>query len=77
MQHYRVHILDRDGELMGAVELDCTDDEAAKERVEQLMHGHSIELWRRVARFRPNNPSAQPSRERPRTRDQKQRMKSH
>jgi hypothetical protein len=81
MPHYRVHILDRHGDLLGAVDLDCTVDEAAKERIEQVLDGHGGELWRRVAVFQPT--SVQPSHERLlrrgglRIRDHKQRTKSH
>jgi hypothetical protein len=77
MSQYRVHILDRNGELLGAVDVDCADDEAAKERVEEVLDGHAGELWRRVAVFRSNNPSVQAGQEGPRIRDHKQRMKSH
>lgn len=83
MQHYRVHILDRSGRLMGAVDADYTDDEAAKERIRDVLKGHGGELWRLVAVFGPDGPSIQPSHEellrqgRPRIRDRRRRSKSH
>ena len=78
MPHYRVHILDQFGNLLGAVDLDCTDDEAAKERIEQLLLGQGGELWRRVAVFEPNETSEQPLRGGGTTiRDHNQRTKSH
>lgn len=83
MPHYRVHILDSHGELLSTVDVDCTDDEAAKERTEQVLAGHDGELWRRVALFQPDNLSLQvgrqqpPRRGRPRIRDHKQRTNSH
>lgn len=83
MPHYRVHILDPLGGLLGAVDVDCADDEAAIERTEEVLGDHGGELWRRVALLQPHNLSARPShegpprRERVRIRDHKQRLKSH
>jgi hypothetical protein len=57
MPYYRAHILDQLGALTGAVDLDCVDDEAAKERVRVVLDGHPGEVWRLVARFEPDNPS--------------------
>jgi len=57
--HYRVHILDRRGKLLGAVDLDCIDDEAAVERVREVLDGHGRELWRLVTVFEPDSPSVQ------------------
>ena len=82
MPHYRVHILDRRGDLISAVELDCSDDEAAKARVREVLDGRGAKLWRLVTMFEPNSPSVQPSHEellargRPRTRGHKRRAKS-
>jgi hypothetical protein len=78
MPHYRVHILDQLGDLLGAVDLDCTDDQAARKRIEQLLVGQGGELWRRVAVCQPNESSERPLR-RGRTRIQghAQRTKSH
>jgi hypothetical protein len=53
MPHYRVYILDRRGDLISAVEFDCSDDEAAKVRVRELLDGHDAELWRLVTLFEP------------------------
>ena len=78
MPHYRVHILDQFGNLLGAVDLDCTDDDAAKERIEQLLSGQGGELWRRVAVFESNETSEHPLRDRGTTiRDHNHRTKSH
>jgi hypothetical protein len=83
MPLYRVHILGAVGELLGAVDVNCIDDEAAIERTEEVLGGHGGELWRRVALIQPHNLSAQsihkesPRRERVRIRDHKQRQKSH
>lgn len=37
---------------MGAVNLACIDDDAAKEHANRLAVGHQVELWRLVARFK-------------------------
>jgi hypothetical protein len=34
-----------DGHILSRVDLVCEDDEAAKERAEQLADGHDVELW--------------------------------
>jgi hypothetical protein len=54
LPHYRVHILDPRGDLLGAVDLDCTDDEAAIEHIKDLLDDHDAELWRLVEVFGPN-----------------------
>ncbi len=60
MPHYRVHILDERGDLRVAVGLDCADDEAAKDRVREMLEGHGGELWRLVALFELDKPSGEP-----------------
>ena len=47
MPHYRVYIFNEGGDLAGAVDFDCFDDEEAIERVEQL-GAHDAELWRQI-----------------------------
>ena len=56
MLEYRAYSIGRDGQIMHRVDLVGRDDEAAKERVKQMVNGHWIELWhegRRVATFEP------------------------
>jgi hypothetical protein len=78
MPHYRLHIMDQLGDLLGAVDLDCIDDQAARERIEQELVGHGGELWRRVAILQPKDPSGRLLRRgRNRVRDYKQRTRSH
>ena len=48
MPRYHLHILDRLGDLIGAVDLDCIDDEAAKARGREASGSHGAELWRLV-----------------------------
>jgi hypothetical protein len=57
MPHYRVHILDQGGDLKGAIDLDCADDEAAREHVAAVLEGHCGELWRLVTLYEPDSPS--------------------
>jgi hypothetical protein len=83
MPHYRLYILDRRGDLMGAVELDCVDDAAAKARMEEVLNGQPGELWRRVAVSQPDYQSIESSREAsigregPQIRDCKRQTKLH
>jgi len=57
MPRYHLHILDRLGDLIGAVDLDCIDDEAAKARGREASGSHGAELWRLVKVFKPDGPS--------------------
>jgi hypothetical protein len=77
MPHYRVHILDSRGDLLGAIDVDCTDDEAAKDRTAELLGDHGGELWRRVALFQPNNQSVQQSDQKPAQHPRIRNRKSH
>ncbi|MGX9148084.1 hypothetical protein [Mesorhizobium sp. 128a] len=61
MPHYRVYVLNEDGQFMGGVNLACTDDDAAKEHARRLADGHEVELWRLVARFKFDNPRGRPA----------------
>ncbi|MBR1229035.1 MULTISPECIES: hypothetical protein [unclassified Bradyrhizobium] len=56
MPHYRVYVSDEHGRLVGVVNFDCTDDDAAKERAKQLGNGHEVQLWRQVTQFKFENP---------------------
>jgi hypothetical protein len=54
MAHYRAYLIGCDGHSIKAVDLNCTDDDAARKRAEQMVDGHNVELWehaRRIARF--------------------------
>ncbi len=46
MAHYRAYILNREGRIMEAVDLDCADDAAATESAKRLDDGHDVELWK-------------------------------
>jgi hypothetical protein len=74
-----IHILDQLGNLLGAVDVDCTDDEAAKERLREVADGCVVELWRLTTVFEADSPSVQPSHEEllARGRGPKRRTRSH
>jgi hypothetical protein len=60
MPHYRLYILDERGDVEGAVDLDCVDDEAAKERTKVVLRDQSGELWRLVTAFESDVSSVAP-----------------
>ena len=60
MPHYRLYILDQRGDVAGAVDLDCVDDEAAKERTKVVLGDHCGELWRLVTGSDADPPSVKP-----------------
>ncbi|MDA9497308.1 hypothetical protein XI05_07160 [Bradyrhizobium sp. CCBAU 11357] len=52
---YRAYVLDDDGRIIGVHELDCANDDEAKEKASQLLDGHDLEVWQRercVARLK-------------------------
>jgi hypothetical protein len=52
--YYRVYIKNEQGRISGYHELECADDEEAKQKAAQMVDGHDIELWqqgRQVATF--------------------------
>jgi hypothetical protein len=54
MTDYRVYIIGDDDHIMGRIDIDCADDNAAIESAKQYIDGHDIELWQRdhrIARF--------------------------
>ena len=55
MLHYRVYLLDDRRHVISAANLYCADEEAAKERAQQLVDTNDVELWqldRRIAIFK-------------------------
>ena len=62
MKRYRAYLLNQHSELVGAINLDCTDDQAAQEHVERLPDDHHmVELWRFVAQIKSNSPRSGPN----------------
>lgn len=45
MPRYRTYLLDEDGRIANAIDMDCADDEQAKECARKYLFGHSAELW--------------------------------
>lgn len=55
MVDYRAYILASDGRIAKGIDLDCANDEEAKQAAERLVNGHDVELWqgpRKVDRLR-------------------------
>ena len=55
MLHYRAYLLDERRHVISAANLYCADEEAAKERAQQLVDTNDVELWqldRRIAIFK-------------------------
>ena len=55
MLHYRAYLLDEHRHVISAANLYCADEQAAKERAQQLVGGNDVELWqldRRIAVFK-------------------------
>ena len=51
MQGYSAYVIDPDGHIIRRIELNCTDDEAAKAEAQKLADGHDIELWQHERRI--------------------------
>lgn len=54
MSEYRAYLIGADGRISDRIDLDCVDDEAAKEAARRLVDGLDVELWngtRRVETF--------------------------
>ena len=62
MLHYRAYLLDEHRHVISAANLYCADEQAAKERAQQLVDANDVELWqldRRIAVFKSGSrPSA-------------------
>jgi hypothetical protein len=53
--HYRAYLLDEHRHVISAANLYCADEQAAKERAQQLVGANDVELWqldRRIAVFK-------------------------
>ncbi|UPK38961.1 hypothetical protein IVB18_18040 [Bradyrhizobium sp. 186] len=56
MAHYRAYLLDQHRHVISVANLQCADEQEARERVQQLVDVNDIELWqldRRIAVFEP------------------------
>ena len=56
MAEYRAYVLGAEDRVLRAVQLVCSDDDTARESVQQLVDHDFVELWRDkrpVAKFKP------------------------
>jgi hypothetical protein len=44
--HYRTYFLDQDGHISNAIDMECTDDEQAKECAKKFLYDRDAELWK-------------------------------
>ncbi|UQR67595.1 hypothetical protein LRP30_21090 [Bradyrhizobium sp. C-145] len=54
MAHYRAYLLDQYHHVISVANLQCADEQEARERAEQLVDVNDVELWqldRRIAVF--------------------------
>jgi hypothetical protein len=45
VHHYRVYLIDDDGHIKKAVDLECENDDQAKKQAQQFVDSCSVELW--------------------------------
>jgi len=45
MQHYRAYFLDENRHISNAIDMECTDDEQARECAKKFVSGRDAELW--------------------------------
>ena len=63
MATYRAYFLDETGHVANRLDLECPDDQAAKERAKYLLNDNGVELWlfdRCIAVFKPPGRGQQP-----------------
>lgn len=45
MSGYYAYIIGKDGHVINRIVIEGTDDDEAKRKAEQIVDGHSVELW--------------------------------
>ena len=73
MANYRAYLLDHDRHVISVANLQCADEQEARERAEQLVDVNDVELWqldRRIAVFeavtsQPSKAAGQGGKQRP------------
>ena len=45
MRQYRTYLIDQDGRISNAIDMECTDDEQAKECAKKFLSNRNAELW--------------------------------
>ena len=51
MPKYRAYIIGSDGEFHNSVLFECSNDEVAFKKAEQLVGGHHVELWQHIRKI--------------------------
>jgi hypothetical protein len=59
VQDYSLYILGRSGRLVREIELECVDESAAIDLVQQWVNGYDVELWQ--LEFTNNQKAGQPA----------------
>jgi hypothetical protein len=62
MEGYRAFVVDADGHIRQRYDLWCATEGDARQRAEQLVDGHDVELWHldhKIATFRHGEPRSQ------------------
>jgi hypothetical protein len=57
-QEFRAYMIGPDGRITQRIDLYCEDEDDARQRAQQLVDGHAVELWegkRRIAVFEPKH----------------------
>ena len=68
MQNYRTYFLDQNGHISNAIDMECADDEQAKECAKKFISGRDGELWkedRLIAIYAEGNGPLPPSNQQP------------
>jgi hypothetical protein len=56
MRGFRAYLIGEDEYIALRVDIEASDETAARERAKQLVDGHAVELWEgatKIARFEP------------------------
>ncbi|TGN90920.1 hypothetical protein EOW77_0003550 [Bradyrhizobium yuanmingense] len=61
VKEYRAYIVDKDGHVTGRIDLICEDEDVARERAQQLVDGHAVELWQGTQKIDRFDPPPRPS----------------
>jgi hypothetical protein len=61
MPLYRAYLVDESGRMVGAIDLECADDEEAREKAKWLGDGDvEVKLWREIPLIEPESPPIEP-----------------
>jgi hypothetical protein len=60
MPTFRIYIVGRDGHFLDVKDIECVDDQEAIQKAQQVVDGHTLELWERgrfITRLAPKQPT--------------------